>query len=341
MVSMELSSCQNCCSLPPLGKLPFLKKLRICAFHAVETIGDEFYGCDSPFRSLEMLRFANMPEWNKWSFVEGIKDGAFPSLKRLYLISCPKLSGGLPISSHTITTLTIKKCGKLEIPEEPLPVLQCLHSMSISGLPKLVSFPNGGLPARNLEYLSISQCENLRSLPEQMHVLLPTLESLIVANCPEIKSFPEGGLPSNLKTLHIRRCENLWSLPEQMHVLLPTLESLIVANCPEIKSFPQGGLPSNLKTLAIGGCEELVSRWVHWDLQRLTSLESLCVGGCKDVLDSFPPDGLLPSSVTSFSILDFPQLKAQNSNAFQGLTTLDIQCCPELQCLPEESLLNS
>ena len=171
---MELSRCQNCWSLPPLGKLPFLKELRIYDFHGVEIIGDEFYGCDSPFRSLETLRFENMAEWNKWSNVEGNKAGAFPRLKTLELINCPKLSGGLPISSHTIENLDIGKCGKLET----VTIEEC-------GNLKIVNIEYCG----KLEIITIKECGKLETV---IIIACGKLETVTIEECGKLESLTIG-----------------------------------------------------------------------------------------------------------------------------------------------------
>lgn len=47
MVSIHLSNCKYCCSLPPLGQLPALKELSIAGFRKVSRVDHEFYGIDS------------------------------------------------------------------------------------------------------------------------------------------------------------------------------------------------------------------------------------------------------------------------------------------------------
>ena len=75
MVSLKLYNCKFCFSLPPLGQLPALKKLKIKHFDGVFGVGGEFYGNGfstiKPFRSLEYLSFEYMPEWQEWVIFEG------------------------------------------------------------------------------------------------------------------------------------------------------------------------------------------------------------------------------------------------------------------------------
>ncbi|KAL9349267.1 hypothetical protein Peur_056522 [Populus x canadensis] len=62
IVSLKLSRCTNCTSLPPLGQLASLEDLSIEALDKVVTVGSEFYGnCTSmkkPFESLQTLSFS-------------------------------------------------------------------------------------------------------------------------------------------------------------------------------------------------------------------------------------------------------------------------------------------
>ena len=97
MVSIVLSNCDYCFSLPPLGQLHDLKNLQINGFDAILSVGLEFYKNDSsmikPFSAFKHLTFENMHEWQEWVIFEG---EVFPHLQELYIYSCPKLSGGMP-----------------------------------------------------------------------------------------------------------------------------------------------------------------------------------------------------------------------------------------------------
>jgi len=67
MVSLCLSGCDHCWSLPPLGRLVSLKELYISEMKSVKTVDTEFYGSTppsfQPFPSLEILSFEGMLEW--------------------------------------------------------------------------------------------------------------------------------------------------------------------------------------------------------------------------------------------------------------------------------------
>ena len=62
--------------------------------------GLEFYGGIKPaFRSLGVLSFRRMQEWQEWCFPGGEEEegGHFPNLCKLRLKSCPKLTGKIPL----------------------------------------------------------------------------------------------------------------------------------------------------------------------------------------------------------------------------------------------------
>lgn len=84
---IHLQGFESCSLLPPLGQIPFLRKLEIENFHALEKIGDEFYHDGSsvtqPFRCLEFLKLRQMKKLKEWSFIGD--EAAFPHLKELVL----------------------------------------------------------------------------------------------------------------------------------------------------------------------------------------------------------------------------------------------------------------
>ncbi|KAL5544158.1 hypothetical protein UlMin_007942 [Ulmus minor] len=293
---------------------------------------------DSVFRLLEVLHLEDMPEWNCWSFIQDDRDSVFPRLKEFQLKRCPKLVGGLP-NFNTITTLHIENCKNLEFPGNSH--YGSLENLKIENCEALKSIPLDYFP--KLNRFRLRNCQNFESFwfGEEPPLVL---EYLYLRDLPKFVSFPEGGLHApNLKDFSIDECENLRSLPQQMHRLLPSLNDLEVINCGEIESWPEGGLPSNLESLEIRGCKKLVAQVKHWDLQTLTPcLKSFLIDGYgEELLDSFPPEGLLPTSLTYLSIFNFRRLKTLNIHACQHLEYLFLYKCGELQFLPEESLPKS
>jgi len=366
IVSLQLSRCTNCTSLPPLGQLASLERLSIEAFDKVKTVSSEFYGnCTAmkkPFESLQTLSFRRMPEWREWISDEGSRE-AFPLLEVLSIKECPNLAKALP-SHHLprVTRLTISGCEQLAT---PLPRFPRLHSLSVSGFHSLESLPEeieqmGWSPSDfgkitiegwaalkcvaldlfpKLNTLSIFNCPDLESLcaHERPLNVLTSLHCLIIKGCPKLVSFPKGGLPAPVLTrLSLNDCWNLKQLPESMHSLLPSLKHLEINGCLEFELCPEEGFPSTLQSLRIFDCNKLIAGRMQWGLQTLPSLSHLDIGGDENV-ESFPEEMLLPSSLTSIKIDSLKHLKSLDYKGLQHLTSLkrlEICNCPLLESLP-------
>uniref|UniRef100_A0A5B6Z1K5 Putative disease resistance RPP13-like protein 1 n=2 Tax=Davidia involucrata TaxID=16924 RepID=A0A5B6Z1K5_DAVIN len=192
----------------------------------------------------------------------------------------------------------------------------------------------------SLGYLHINWCPSLTSFPKD--VLPATLETLRLCNCENLESLSEVTMPSNmsLRHFHVINCRNLKSLPEGLHNLT-RLETMEINECHSLVSLPDGWLPASLVSLSIVGCNNLnLMPLSEWGLHQLTSLRELTLGGgCPDLV-SFP-ECLLPTSLTSLSVQDLPNLETL-SIGFQYLTSfkqLQIAYCPKIKFLPGEELL--
>jgi len=342
IVSLHLSRCKKCTSLPPLGQLTSLEDLLIEAFDKVVTVGSEFHGnctaTEKPFKSLKTLSFKRMPEWREWISDEGSRE-AFPLLKFLLIEECPNLAKALP-SPHLprVTRLTIRGCTQLAT---PLPRFPRLHSLDVSGFQSLESLPEeleqmGCSPSDlgkiaihgcvslkcvaldllpKLNTLSISYCPDLESLCAHERPLndLTSLHSLEIRLCLKLVSFPKGGLPAPVLTrLVLADCSNLKQLPESMDSLLPSLNHLEIRGCFELELCPQEGFPSTLQSLVIGGCNKLIAGRI-----------------------------LLPSSLTSLKIYVLQLKSLPRLQHLTSLRVLDIWCCPLIESMPEEGLPSS
>ncbi|KAF3954864.1 hypothetical protein CMV_019844 [Castanea mollissima] len=201
-----------------------------------------------------------------------------------------------------------------------------------------------------LKRLEIGGCPNLTSLSSK-DILPTTLKVLHVDNCPELELIvDELHKDTLLEDLLIRNCEKLRRLPRGLHELchlkkiyLEERDSLI-SNCPSLKriSFPEEGFHTNLRQLVVAGpnlCKQIFELGLH----RLTSLTSLFI--CNGIMDSFPEeeDGktmlMLPTSLTSLSFYNFPNLLFLSWKFFQNISALeliDIQTCPKLVSLSEK-----
>ncbi|KAI9215602.1 hypothetical protein POPTR_T126306v4 [Populus trichocarpa] len=372
IVSLELSRCTNCTSLPPLGQLASLVRLSIEGFDKVETVDSKFYGnCTAmkkPFKSLKTLSFRRMPEWREWISDEGSQE-AFPLLEFLSIKECPNLTKALP--GHNlprVTELRIEGCRQLAT---PLPRFPRLHSLKVFGSTSLESLPEeidqmGCSPSDlgieisfcaslkcvaldllpKLKSLRISHCPDLESLcaHERPLIDLNSLHSLIICGCLKLVSFPKGGLPAPVLTqLYLYDCKNLKQLPESMPSLLPSLNRLVIHGCSEVELCPEGGFPSTLQSLDIWNCNKLIAGRMQWGLQTLPSLSHFTIGEDENV-ESFPEEMLLPSSLTSLKIYNLKHLKSLDYKGLQHLTSLrelTISNCPLIESMPEEGLPSS
>lgn len=206
LISLELQYCGLCFHLPLLGQLPLLKELSISVCKGIKIIGEEFYGNNStnvPFKSLEVLEFESMINWEEWFCLEG-----FPLLKTLSLRYCPKLKRALPQRLPSLLTLEICDCKELEASALMGGLPSNLRYLEISNCPKLIaSREEWGLFQLNFlkEFRVSDEFENAESFPEE-NLLPPTLKSLHLKKCSKLRVMNYKGLPNSLETLYINKC---------------------------------------------------------------------------------------------------------------------------------------
>ncbi|GFY89050.1 NB-ARC domain-containing disease resistance protein [Actinidia rufa] len=337
IVSLFLNECHNLFSLPPLGQLASLKCLYIARMNGITRVGQEFYGDVSstkPFQSLETLHFEEMSEWVDWQL---FGNGEFSQLRELWLSSVRSWLEvtRLPENIPSLVRLEIRECSGLmaSLPRScaagQIVLAGCdgvglgwqaemercytsLESLELIKCDTITHLPLDFFP--KLHFLNIWSCDNLEalSIPNGRGLqILTSLESVSIMWCRSMVSFPQGGLPA------------------------PNLRRFGLESCLKLK----GGLPSNLLELRIYNCKKLVDRRREWGLQRLPSLRDFELRGDEDVGDSFPEEGLLPSTLTILTIANLSNLKSLNKRGFQflcSLKSLIIFRCAQLRSLPEE-----
>ncbi|KAM4082158.1 hypothetical protein ACJW30_11G149500 [Castanea mollissima] len=369
MVSIRLANCKYCSSLPSLGHLPVLKKLYIQGFHFVLRVDREFYGDGSstikPFKSLEVLSFKDMPEWQEWFLFEGEYEdegGVFSTLQKLCIIECPKLSGGLPSQLPSLINLEIAECQQLvaSVPRAPtlntLQLSDCdkvvlkelppkLDNLNISGghiflqsfaeLMACLAVPGSGVPT-TLKSLDIEGSFQITT-----GHYYPSLESLRIRDDSDsLWSFPLESYPK-LKFLRVRESKNLESLfvSEESYCDLSSLTYLGIYSSPNFVSFFSGGICApNLTSISIFDCNKLKS--LPENMRTLfPSLEYLVVRHCPK-LESFPEGGL-PLNLVTLDVCYCNKLFSRRLQDLHSLREIRIwgDNCKEVESFPGEALL--
>ncbi|CAL9055554.1 unnamed protein product [Musa banksii] len=237
---LEMWSCHQLTSLPPLGELPFLRVLHLRRMDSVKEVGAEFYGStDAPFPSLEELLFDTLNEWNKWG--NGAKQcrKVFPRLRKLAIGNCRSLTGpiALPSSLEELLVRCFAGGDSFDLLED---------EASTSTL-----------------ILHIDKLALLQSSLQEGH--LASLRRLEIRDSLDLEAFTRGleKRLDHLASLEQLRLTGVYRLQRLPHLLatLPSLKSLHIVNCPDIKMLPEGKLPSNLVDLQINGCPKLEQRY--------------------------------------------------------------------------------
>ncbi|XP_057499194.1 putative disease resistance RPP13-like protein 1 [Actinidia eriantha] len=237
IVSLFLSECHNCFSLPPLGQLASLKCLNIARMNEITRVGQEFYGDVSstkPFQSLETLHFEEMSEWVDWQI---FRNGEFSRLRKLWIIKCPKLVGGFPENIPSWVRLEIRECSRLKatLPRSCAAGQLVLSDCDGVGL--------GRQGVSSLVELHISHLQSLNELPPEL-CALTNLKELTIKSCPNLLSFSSDGIPPTLKKLSIGYCEKLVvPLSAEMERCYTSLESLDLTRCGTLTHLPLDFFP--------------------------------------------------------------------------------------------------
>ncbi|XP_059446574.1 putative disease resistance protein At3g14460 [Corylus avellana] len=256
-------------------------------------------------------------------------------------------------SFSNIASLHLEDC-KFCCSLPPLGQLPSLQDLSIAGLDRVVrlgcefygSESSSIKPFQSLKVISFKNMLNWEKWFSfdvgKEDGAFPNLRNLEIHECPKLTCFLKGGLRApSLEVFRITKCKSLSSLPDKMHIFFSSLEELYIEYCPEVESFPEGRLPSNLNIIYISNCEKLFARRMRWDLRNLPSVKIFEVIGKSEDVESFPDEGLLPTTLTRLHIEGFENLKYLDKKGLQHLTTLEelkMWNCPKLECMPKDGL---
>ncbi|KAD6453260.1 hypothetical protein E3N88_07965 [Mikania micrantha] len=323
---VSLSRCKRCTSLPPLAQLQSLKELFIKYLDGVEAVGTELLGTCRAFPSLEILAFARMYKWEKWSInnVENV----FPCLKQLVIEDCPNLVEVTLEKIHSLNVLKLTKCDcrVLRRLVEVASSVTKLRIENISGLNDVVW--RGVIDHLwAVEELSIFRCDEIRYVWELEAVaskVLVNLRDLAVRYCYNLVSLGEKEYDedsnlqiASLRTLTIYGCTKMknCSCPD-------SIEKLEVEYCSSITSISlPTGAGGGLKSLTISNCEKLLEK--EWGGQNNNNRSSMAM------------------PLEYVSIWEWRNLKSIiNLNCLVHLTRLEIKNCKGLESLPDNELPN-
>ncbi|CAK8565010.1 unnamed protein product [Lathyrus sativus] len=299
MVSLSISNCVNCMTLPPLGELPSLKDLNICNMPILETIGQQFYGMVAggsnssfqPFSSLEKLVIQDMSNWKEWHpFPDSMFP--FPCLKTLWLYGCPKLQGHLPNHLPSIEKIEIYGCDHILATPPTQHWLSSIKYIDISeDLTESNTERTQCLLLENdspclLQDISIRSCHMLKSVPK-MIINSTCLRRLTLHGISSLTAFPTNGLPTSLQSLYIIDCENLIFLSPEKWSSYTSLVSLhLLRSCNALTSFPLNCFPM-LQDLSIRKCRSLESIFISETSCSPSTLKRLRIEDC-EALRSLP-----------------------------------------------------
>jgi len=252
LVEVKLLDCDNCEELPPLGKLPYLKRLEVRGMKNVKCIDGETYEGveEKPFPSLEKLILKNLPNLERLLRDEGVE-------------LLPRLS-----------QLTIDGVSNLKFPRLPF-VEEVYYANRIDEVGFFMEGVVENTPC--LKTLNIESIKGVKTLPDQLGTL-DALEDLVIGYWYDLEYFPEHVLEglTSLRTLEIRDCKKLKSLSEGVRHLT-CLQSLMICCCPELV-----GLPNNMSQLtALQHVSISICSTLPDGLQRVPSLRSLNIWSCK------------------------------------------------------------
>ncbi|KAG2376405.1 hypothetical protein LR48_Vigan2516s000100 [Vigna angularis] len=181
LVEVILVDCKNCEELPPLGKLPHLKKIDVRGMKNVKWIDGE-------------------------SYEEGVEEKAFPSLEKLSVENLPNLERLLRDEGvemvPRLSQLRIDGVLNFEVPHLP-----CVEELDARGIKAATSFMEG--VAENmtcLKSLRIAFMKDLKVLPDKLSSL-SALQKLEILGCEELRSLPNSFQRlTNLSKLSIFNC---------------------------------------------------------------------------------------------------------------------------------------
>ncbi|TXG55929.1 hypothetical protein EZV62_017242 [Acer yangbiense] len=286
---LHIRKCENLIEIPnclPLLELLFISECWQLQFDdfidypALQTLHIE--SCNYPtnftLNLFSKLKFLQIQDCRYLRFLEISEELHHQELcffQELKISECHNMESfsGRGLPAPNLTTFSVSNCNNLRsMPEQMHTLLNSLQTLIISGCPKLVSFPKGGLPP-SLQTLTIQNCVNLTPQNEWGLRNMASLSCLTI-ECAyaNVTSFPEDGLlPASLTFLQISEFPVLETLNLSGLQHLTLLKDLQIHSCNQLQILSDGSLPSSLSSLTIAGCSLQLKDWcqrdrgIYWD----------------------------------------------------------------------------
>ncbi|KAL3722342.1 hypothetical protein ACJRO7_034680 [Eucalyptus globulus] len=350
---LEINSCprmdasSSIISLPSLNELNFggcnegvlkslgnLTSLTALVIQDVAEITCLNHGSTSSWIKLEKLEMKScknfMYLWQDGDVIQNLA-----CLKSLVIESCPEfisfIDGEEDIElPSNLETMNLRNCINLKKLPSKIHTLSSLRDFTVHGCPKLVSFPEAGMPMSMIS-LNINNCKMLQSLPRGLNVhmdepsssnsnnhsnVTSCLQELIIFRCDSLPAslFSRGRFaPATLKKLEIESCSGVELLAEKLVDHLQSIQEIGISSCDNLRSLPQG-------------------------LHTLSHLTSLILCCCPTLeLECFPP---LPSGISSVCLHGCPKIKSlpNRLHRLTYLRDLTIAWCESITCFPDGGL---
>ncbi|XP_040992721.1 putative disease resistance protein RGA3 isoform X1 [Juglans microcarpa x Juglans regia] len=321
LVDLSLSGCSKLKYLPPLSRLPFLKRISLSGLEEIEYVSDcsdnNELSSSAFFPSLEVIEFFYCPNLKGWwrrsdSYNVDVNTTGnallFPRLSKLEIWYCPLLTP-LPMFPHLEEELLLRDARWKAVQQTITNA-----SSSASSTPIAFSSP----PLSKLKNIYLQEIDDLQTLPEDRLQNLISLQHLMIIKCPKLKSLSQGvQYLTALQNLELIDCPML-NLGNDEHVMqwkgLNSLISLEIDDIPKLVSLPLGlQHVTTLRELRISDCSSLMTipEWIcNWAslerftistcsgltslpeaMSRLTSLKVLTIHDCPILLQRCEQDG--------------------------------------------------
>ncbi|CAN1822768.1 Putative disease resistance RPP13-like protein 1, partial [Linum perenne] len=187
-----------------LLKYNIVEAQQMTSLHHVTTLGAT-EKWKNPFGSLKSLRFESMLSLREWIPFDG---EAFPLLKKLYLIHCPKLMKALPSNLYSLEVLELVGSQQLDPTFLKAPNILKMSIKDDTRDAQLVKLPS---KQHSLSVDMFIYVESLLEAIDKMGGISSTMERIEIRNCGSLRSFPLEMFP-DLRALLITRCSNLGTL---------------------------------------------------------------------------------------------------------------------------------